>query len=100
MPAMIATELALLVVAATGGWGRLKVAAGVETLRALRANAARAPRDPGLAPITAGEFAAFLTPDLDSAYLGRAGQIAPLRWALRAYWAVVRALLRVPRGPR
>ena len=44
--------------------------------------------------ISAGEFASFLTPDLDSAYLGRAAGLAPLRWALRGYWALVRLLLR------
>jgi hypothetical protein len=41
------------------------------------------------------EFAAQLTPDLDSAYLGRAAGLAPLRWALRAYWGAARALLRL-----
>jgi hypothetical protein len=43
--------------------------------------------------IGAGEFAAALTADLSSPYLGRAGSVAPLRWALRAYWSLVLALL-------
>ena len=53
--------------------------------------AARAPRDPGDPRDPRGEFARWLTPDLDSAYLGRAGRLAPLRWALRAYWRAARS---------
>lgn len=98
-PALVATELALLIVAATGGWGRQKVAADLEALRALPRTLRERRAIQASRTISAGEFAAFLTPDLDSAYLGRTGQIAPLRWGLRAYWSVVRALLRVPRGP-
>jgi len=94
MPALIATELAMAVIAAAGGWGRLKVAAWGDTMRALPATLRERREIQARRRITAGEFAAFLTPDLDSPYLGRAGRIAPLRWALRGYWAVVRALLR------
>lgn len=94
MPALIATELAIAVIAAAGGWGRLKVAAWGDTMRALPATLRERRAIQARRRITAGEFAAFLTPDLDSPYLGRAGRIAPLRWALRAYWTVARALLR------
>ncbi|MBA2545409.1 MAG: glycosyltransferase family 2 protein [Solirubrobacterales bacterium] len=94
MPAMIATELAMAVIAAAGGWGRLKVAAWGDTMRALPATLRERRAIQARRRITAGEFAAFLTPDLDSPYLGRTGRIAPLRWALRGYWAVARALLR------
>ena len=93
MPAMIATELALVVVAASEGWARLKVAAWGDTLRGLRGTLRERRAIQSGRRITAGEFAAFLTPDLDSPYLGRAGRIAPLRWALRAYWVVARALV-------
>lgn len=96
-PALIATELALLGIAAAGGWGRLKLAAWGDTWRALPRTLRERKAIQARRQITAGEFAAFLTPDLDSPYLGRAGRIAPLRWGLRAYWAVVRALLRL--GP-
>ena len=44
--------------------------------------------------IGAREFADRLTPDLSSAYLGRAGESRALRFALRLYWRVVRMLLR------
>jgi hypothetical protein len=50
--------------------------------------------------IGAARFAAWLTPDLESPYLGRAARLAPLRWALRAYWSVVRALLGAAGSPR
>jgi hypothetical protein len=44
--------------------------------------------------IRAAAFARWLTPDLDSPFLGRAARLAPVRWALRAYWRVVTAVLR------
>ncbi len=93
-PGLIATELALLGIAVAGGWGRLKLAAWGDTWRGLRRTLRERKPIQEQRQISAGEFAAFLTPDLDSAYLGRAGGIAPLRWALRGYWALVRALLR------
>ncbi len=88
-PALLATELALLVAAAAGGWLPQKLAAAGETVRALprllrERRAVQATRT-----ITCREFAAWLTPDLDSPYLGRAGRSRPLRWALRAYWRLV-----------
>ena len=73
--------------------------ANLDVLRGARPDAARAPRDPGERAVGAGEFASFLTPDLDSAYLGARRAFAPLRWALRGYWAVVRLLLRAPGPP-
>ncbi len=50
---------------------------------------------PGAA-ISPRRFAELLTPELDSAYLGRASASKPLRWLLRAYWRLALALL----GPR
>jgi GT2 family glycosyltransferase len=90
LPALLATDLALVGVAATGGWLPQKLAATAETVRALprllrERRAVQATRT-----ISCAEFAAWLTPDLDSPYLGRAGRSRPLRWALRAYWRFVR----------
>ena len=92
-PALLATELALLAIAAAGGWLPAKLQATADTARALprllrERRAVQATRT-----ITSAEFARWLTPDLDSAYLGRAATLAPLRWALRAYWRVVLAAL-------
>ena len=89
VPALLATELALLVAAAAGGWLPQKLTAAGETLRALprllrERRAVQATRT-----ISCREFASWLTPDLDSPYLGRAGRSRPLRWALRAYWRLV-----------
>jgi GT2 family glycosyltransferase len=92
-PALLATEIALLGIAAAGGWLPAKLLAGVDTLRGLprlrrERRAVQATRTIG-----AAEFASWLTPDLDSAYLGRAATLGPLRWALRAYWRLVTAAL-------
>ena len=92
-PALLATEIALLAIAAAGGWLPAKLLAGVDTLRGLPRllrdrRAVQATRTIG-----AAEFARWLTPDLDSAYLGRAATLGPLRWALRAYWRLVTAAL-------
>ena len=93
-PALLATELALLAVAAAGGWLPAEAARRVDIAprrcpRLLRERRAiQATRTIG-----AAEFARWLTPDLDSAYLGRAATLGPLRWALRAYWRLVTAAL-------
>jgi GT2 family glycosyltransferase len=93
-PALVATELALLVVAAAGGWLPQKLAATADTLRALprllrERRAVQATR-----AIPAAAFAACLTPDLDSPYLGRAGRSRLLRAVLRAYWRLALAAVR------
>ena len=73
-PALAATELALVVVAAAGGWLPQKLRAWGETLRALPRLRARAARDPGRGADRRGEFARGLTAELDSPYLGAAGR--------------------------
>lgn len=95
-PALVATELGMLAVAARGGWLREKLRANGQVLRALplllrERRAVQAER-----VVPAREIARWLTPELDSPYLGPIASFAPLRWALRAYWRAVRALLRVP----
>jgi GT2 family glycosyltransferase len=92
-PALAATELALLVVAAAGGWLPEKLTATGETLRSLprllrERRAVQATRT-----VSAAEFAAALTPRLDSPFLGGAGRSPLLNAALRAYWRVVLAVL-------
>jgi hypothetical protein len=88
-PALLATEAALLVIAAAGGWLPQKLAAWGDVARALprllrERRAVQATRTIG-----AAELAAWLTPALDSPFLGRAGRLRPLGWALRAYWRLV-----------
>jgi hypothetical protein len=93
-PALLATEIALLAIAARGGWLAPKLLATADTARALpRLLRERRSIQAGRT-ITAANFAEWLTADLDSAYLGRTATFGPLRWALRAYWRLVTAALR------
>jgi GT2 family glycosyltransferase len=93
-PGLLVTDLAILAIAVRGGWAREKLLAWgdlvlsmPELVRERRAIQARR-------RVSALEFARWLTPELSSPYLGPVAQIAPLQIALRAYWAVVIALLR------
>jgi N-acetylglucosaminyl-diphospho-decaprenol L-rhamnosyltransferase len=96
-PGLLATELALVFVSLSGGWGGQKALATIDTLRSLpRLLRERRTIQAGRR-ISAGEFAVQLSPDLSSHYLGRASVLAALSWPLRAYWWLVRALLRFPR---
>lgn len=93
-PALLLTELALVVIAFASGWGPQKLRAmgdvAVALPRHLRARRAiQSGRSIGSA-----EFAAWLTPELDSPLLGPVARARPLRAGLRAYWGLVRALLR------
>ena len=93
-PALLATELALLVVAATGGWLREKLRANSELVRWLpRLLRERRAIQAGRRVDDAAFARACLTPDLDSHYLGRAGRSPILRSLLRAYWSAVLRLL-------
>ena len=92
-PALLATELALLAIAAGGGWLGPKLAATGDTFAALPRLLRERAAIQSARCVGAAELARWLTADLDSVYLGRAGTLAPLRWALRAYWAVVRRAL-------
>jgi N-acetylglucosaminyl-diphospho-decaprenol L-rhamnosyltransferase len=94
MPALVATDLALLAVAFANGWGVQKLEATWDVIRWLPRLRRERRTIQARRTVSAREFASGLTPDLDSQYLGRAGEIAPLRWALRAYWRAALALLR------
>ena len=98
-PALLVTELALLGASLAGGWARHKLIAWAELARWLPRLLRERRAIHSRRRVGAGEFAAGLTADLSSPYLGRAATVAPLRWALRAYWSLVRALLGAPRSP-
>jgi GT2 family glycosyltransferase len=93
-PALIATELALLLVAAAGGWGRQKLRANLEFFRWLPRLLHERRRVQRQRTISAGEFASHLTPDLDSELISPLVRSWPARLALRGYWRLVRLLLR------
>jgi GT2 family glycosyltransferase len=94
MPALLAAELGILAVAVGSGWGGQKLLAMGDTLRRLpRVLRERRQIQRGRT-VSSAEFASRLTADLTSPYLGPVARALPLRLALRAYWAVVTALLR------
>jgi len=92
-PALLATELALLAVSARGGWGAQKLAANAEALRWLPRLLRERRRVRRQRTVGAADFASWLTPDLDSPFIAAAARSGPARFALRAYWRAVRALL-------
>jgi N-acetylglucosaminyl-diphospho-decaprenol L-rhamnosyltransferase len=96
-PALLAAELALIAVAWRGGWLRAKLRAQAAVVRALpdilvRRRAVQSSRMVGPA-----DFAAHLSAELDSPYLGDVAEVAPLAAAQRAYWIAVGALLSLSR---
>jgi hypothetical protein len=93
MPALLATELALLAASAGGGWFGQKLLAWFDTWRGLPRSLAERRAIQRRRTVSTGEFAAALTPDLDSAYLGAAGRSRLLGALLRAYWSVVLRLV-------
>jgi GT2 family glycosyltransferase len=92
-PALLATEVALLVVAAAGGWGGQKLRAHLEFLRRLPRLLRERREVQARRTISAGEFAARLTPDLDSDLISPLVRSWPVRLILRGYWRLVRLLL-------
>jgi hypothetical protein len=92
-PALLGAELALLAVAARGGWLREKLRAQAAVVTALPAMLARRRTVQATRKIGAAEFAGHLTADLDSPYLGPLAEIGPLAALQRGYWAAVKRLL-------
>jgi GT2 family glycosyltransferase len=93
-PALIATELALLLVAASGGWGGKKLRANLEFLAWLPRLLRERRQVQRRRTVSAGEFAARLTPDLDSELISPLVRSGPARLLLRGYWRLVRLALR------
>ncbi len=96
LPALLATEAALLVVSARGGWGPQKLGAILDVVRWLPRLLRERRRIQATRAVEPAEFATWLTPDLDSPFFHGAVDSAPIRWGMRAYWRVVRWLLRSP----
>ncbi len=93
-PVLFVTELVLVPVAARGGWLRHKMRSWADVVRWMP-RLLRERRELALRrTITAGEFARLLTPDLDSPLLPEEVRRGPVRWLLRAWWAMVLAILR------
>lgn len=92
-PALLATELALLVASATGGWGRQKLRANLAFLRWLPRLLRERRQIQRRRTVSAAEFASWLTPDLDSDLISPLARSRPARLLLRSYWRAVRLLL-------
>jgi GT2 family glycosyltransferase len=92
-PALLATELALLAVAASGGWGRQKLRANLQFLRWLPRLLRERREIQRRRAISAAEFASHLTPDLDSPLISPLARTPPVRFLLHTYWQLVRHLL-------
>jgi GT2 family glycosyltransferase len=93
-PALIATEVAVMLVAARDGWLRDKLRATREVIRWMPRLLAERREIQSRRAVSALEFADQFTADLSSPLLGHAARSRLLRLVLRAYWAGVRAVLR------
>ncbi|MGB7587417.1 MAG: glycosyltransferase family 2 protein [Solirubrobacterales bacterium] len=93
-PALIATELALIPASIVGGWGKQKLASIVDVVRWLPRLLRERRQVQAARTISVGEFASWLTADLDSPFIPAIARSDPVRWILRAYWRAVRLLLR------
>jgi len=93
VPALIATELVLFPVSIAEGWGRHKLMATVDLIRWLPRLLRERRRVQAARTVGVAQFAAWLTPDLDSPFISGAARSAPVCFALRAYWGTVRRLL-------
>ncbi|MBS1887292.1 MAG: glycosyltransferase [Actinobacteria bacterium] len=92
-PALLATEAALLLAAVAGDWGGQKLRANAEVLAWLPRLLAERRAIRRERRISAADFAAALTPDLDSPFIPAIARSAPVRLALRTYWRLVLVLL-------
>lgn len=93
LPAMLAAEPGLAAYAARSGWGRAKARAMLDVALALPRTLAERRAIQRTAAVSAAEFAAGLSAELDSPFLGRAGRSRALRAGLAGYWALARRLL-------
>jgi GT2 family glycosyltransferase len=92
-PALAVLEVALWPAALAGGWWRAKALASADVVRALPRLRRERRAIQATRTVDAATFAAGLTADLSSSYLGAVGRSRFLRAALRAYWALACALL-------
>jgi GT2 family glycosyltransferase len=96
LPGLIATELAIWLVAIRDGWAVMKAVATVDVVRLLPRLARERRAIQSRRTIDAQQFASALTAELSSAYFGEVARNGLVRGAMRLYWSLVRLLLRVP----
>ena len=93
LPALVLAEVGLLGVAVTGGWATAKVQSWLDVLRWLPRAAGERRRVQATSTVSAREFAAGLTPKLNSPLFGAVGRSNLVNAVLRAYWSLVVRLL-------
>ena len=92
-PAVAAAEVALLGVAARGGWLRAKLKANARVLREMPLILRRRRTVQGRRTVSVRTFADALSADVGSPYLGPLAGRAGLARAQAAYWRMARSLL-------
>lgn len=92
-PALLASEVALLVVSARGGWLRAKLRAHAAVARELPQMLERRRRVQAGRAVSEREFARRLSADVDNPNLGGLAAVPALARAQRAYWRLVLRLL-------
>ena len=93
LPALIATELALVAVALAGGWLPQKLASWWDVVRAVPRLARERRAIQATRTVSAAEFAAALGAELDSPYFGGLARSPALWSVLRAYRRALLAVL-------
>jgi hypothetical protein len=94
LPPLLASELALLGVAAQGGWLAAKLRAQAAVIRELPVIVARRREVQAERRISAAAFARRLSAELDSPYLAGVSRLPLLPALQRAYWWLILAVLR------
>ncbi|MEA2196963.1 MAG: hypothetical protein QOJ25_1014 [Solirubrobacteraceae bacterium] len=94
LPGLLATEVAIWLVALRGGWAQMKALATLDLIRALPRLARERREIQATRQVDAATFAASMTDELSSDYLGPVARNRVVRSVVRGYWASVRALLR------
>lgn len=90
LPLLVLFDLALLPVAAAGGWLGPKLRAQTAVIRSLPAISRRRRTVQATAAISPAAFAEALSTGLDSPYLGGAARVPGVEAALSGFWALVR----------
>jgi GT2 family glycosyltransferase len=98
-PALLITELAIVVVSVHSGWWRQKLGAYADLVRWMP-RLWRERRDiQSRRRTSTAEFARLLTPDLNSPFLGRVGRSRGVRLLSRVYWRFVIGVLGPGQDP-
>jgi GT2 family glycosyltransferase len=93
MPALLVAEVAVWTFAFQGRWARMKAVATLEVIGSLPRLLRERRSIQATRRIDAASFAAHLTADLSSPYLGGVGRHPVIRGALALYWRVASVLV-------